>query len=61
MKYAISSELETDAAESELPEGWAVCALSDHEETRRGNGVPLVPAVIEELHDISAKTGIPFD
>jgi len=31
------------------------------EETRRDNGVPLVPAVIEELRDISAKTGIPFD
>jgi len=28
---------------------------------RRVNGVPLVPAVIEELRDISAKTGILFD
>ncbi len=28
---------------------------------RRGNGVPLLPTVIEELRDISTKTGIPFD
>ena len=28
---------------------------------RREHGVPLVPAVIEELRDISTKTGIPFD
>jgi len=27
----------------------------------RENGVLLVSAVIEELHDISAKTSIPFD
>jgi LDH2 family malate/lactate/ureidoglycolate dehydrogenase len=31
------------------------------ERIRREKGVPLIPAVIEELHDISAKTGIPFD
>ena len=31
------------------------------EQKRREKGVPLVPAVIEELRDISAKTGIPFD
>jgi L-2-hydroxycarboxylate dehydrogenase (NAD+) len=31
------------------------------EETRRGIGVSLVPVVIEELRDISAKTGVPFD
>jgi L-2-hydroxycarboxylate dehydrogenase (NAD+) len=31
------------------------------EQARQDNGVPLVPAVIEELRDISAKTGIPFD
>ncbi len=24
-------------------------------------GVPLLPAVIEELRDISSKTGVPFD
>ena len=28
---------------------------------RQDKGVPLVPAVIEELHDISTRTGIPFD
>jgi len=31
------------------------------EEERREKGVPLVSAVIEELRDISLKTGIPFD
>jgi LDH2 family malate/lactate/ureidoglycolate dehydrogenase len=31
------------------------------ERIRREKGVPLIPAVIEELHDISVKTGIPFD
>jgi len=31
------------------------------ERVRRDKGVPLVPAVIEELRDISSKTGIPFD
>jgi LDH2 family malate/lactate/ureidoglycolate dehydrogenase len=31
------------------------------QQERRKNGVPLVPAVIEELRDISAKTGVPFD
>jgi len=31
------------------------------EEVRRNNGVPLLPAVIEDLRDISAKTGVPFD
>lgn len=31
------------------------------EQVRRAKGVPLVPAVIEELRDISAQTGIPFD
>ena len=31
------------------------------ERTRRDKGVPLIPAVIEELRDISLKTGIPFD
>jgi LDH2 family malate/lactate/ureidoglycolate dehydrogenase len=30
------------------------------EQERREKGVPLVPAVIEELGDISAKTGVPF-
>lgn len=31
------------------------------EQSRQENGVPLVPAVIEELRDISDKTGVPFD
>jgi L-2-hydroxycarboxylate dehydrogenase (NAD+) len=31
------------------------------EQERRKKGVPLVSAVIEELRDISSKTGIPFD
>jgi len=31
------------------------------EQERRKNGVQLVPAVIEELRDISSKTGIPFE
>lgn len=31
------------------------------EETRRKKGIPLVLPVIEELRDISEKTGIPFD
>lgn len=31
------------------------------ERIRREKGVPLIPAVIEELRDISSKTGIPFD
>jgi L-2-hydroxycarboxylate dehydrogenase (NAD+) len=31
------------------------------EQERCDRGVPLVPAVIEELRDISLKTGIPFD
>jgi L-2-hydroxycarboxylate dehydrogenase (NAD+) len=31
------------------------------EKTRRKNGVPLILPVIEELQDISAKTGIPFE
>jgi L-2-hydroxycarboxylate dehydrogenase (NAD+) len=31
------------------------------EQERRDKGVPLVPAVIEELRDISLKTGLPFD
>lgn len=31
------------------------------EQERRNKGVPLLPAVIEELRDISAKTGVPFD
>ena len=30
------------------------------EETRQKSGVPLIPAVIEELRDISLKTGIPW-
>ena len=30
------------------------------EETRQKSGVPLIPAVIEDLHDISLKTGIPL-
>ena len=30
------------------------------EKARRENGVPLIPAVLEALRDISAKTGIPF-
>jgi len=31
------------------------------EQARRYDGVPLVPTVIEELCDISSKTGIPFE
>lgn len=31
------------------------------EQERRDKGVPLVPSVIEELRDISLKTGLPFD
>lgn len=31
------------------------------EQERRKSGVPLVPAIIEELRDISSKTAIPFD
>lgn len=31
------------------------------EQLRREKGVPLIPAVIEELRDISSKTGVPFD
>jgi len=31
------------------------------EQSRRQKGVPLIPAVIEELRDISTKTGVPFD
>jgi len=31
------------------------------EETRRKNGVPLAPAVIADLRDVSSQTGIPFD
>jgi L-2-hydroxycarboxylate dehydrogenase (NAD+) len=31
------------------------------EQERRDNGVPLLPAVMGDLRDISAKTGIPFD
>jgi L-2-hydroxycarboxylate dehydrogenase (NAD+) len=31
------------------------------EQARRDKGVPLIPAVIEDLRDISSKTGIPFD
>ncbi len=31
------------------------------EEERRKNGVPLLPAVIDELRDISSKTGIPLN
>jgi LDH2 family malate/lactate/ureidoglycolate dehydrogenase len=30
------------------------------EQLRRKDGVPLIPPVIEELRDISEKTGIPF-
>jgi L-2-hydroxycarboxylate dehydrogenase (NAD+) len=30
------------------------------EQERREKGVPLIPAVFEELRDISSKTGIPF-
>jgi predicted nuclease with RNAse H fold len=30
------------------------------EQERRGEGVPLLPPVVEELRDISSKTGIPF-
>ena len=31
------------------------------EQIRSKNGVPIVLPVIEELHDISKRTGIPFD
>ena len=31
------------------------------ERIRSKEGIPLVEPVIEELNDISAKTGIPFD
>jgi len=31
------------------------------EQVRRENGVPLVQSVIEELRDVSAKTGIRFE
>jgi LDH2 family malate/lactate/ureidoglycolate dehydrogenase len=31
------------------------------EQERREKGVPLIPAVVEELRDISAKTGVPLD
>ena len=31
------------------------------EQVRRNTGVPLIPAIIEELRDISSKTGIRFD
>ena len=31
------------------------------EQLRRQRGVPLILPVVEELRDISAKTGIPFD
>jgi L-2-hydroxycarboxylate dehydrogenase (NAD+) len=31
------------------------------EQLRREKGVPLAPAVIEDLRDISSKTGVPFD
>ena len=31
------------------------------EKVRRKNGVPLILPVVEELRDVSAKTGIPFD
>ena len=31
------------------------------EQVRREKGVPLIPPVIEQLRDISMKTGIPFD
>lgn len=31
------------------------------EETRRRNGVPVIPAVLEELRDISLKTDIPLN
>jgi L-2-hydroxycarboxylate dehydrogenase (NAD+) len=31
------------------------------EQARRDKGVPLIPAVVEELRDISMKTGIAFD
>ncbi|HET7208946.1 MAG TPA: Ldh family oxidoreductase [Terriglobales bacterium] len=31
------------------------------EQLRREKGVPLIPAVIEELRDVSAKTGVPFE
>ena len=31
------------------------------EQVRQEKGVPLVPALIEELRDISTKAGIPFD
>jgi LDH2 family malate/lactate/ureidoglycolate dehydrogenase len=31
------------------------------EQARRDNGVPLIPAIVEDLRDISSKTGVPFD
>jgi LDH2 family malate/lactate/ureidoglycolate dehydrogenase len=31
------------------------------EQVRRKHGVPLILPVIEDLRDISRKTGIPFD
>ena len=31
------------------------------EQVRRKDGVPLILPVVEELRDISQKTGIPFD
>ena len=31
------------------------------EAERRANGVPLVAAVVADLRDIAARTGIPFD
>ena len=31
------------------------------EKVRRKNGVPLILPVIEELRDVAAKTGIPFE
>ena len=31
------------------------------EEVRRARGVPLILPVVEELRDISQKTGIPFE
>ena len=31
------------------------------EQARRKNGVPLILPVLEDLRDISRKTGIPFD
>jgi hypothetical protein len=31
------------------------------ETVRRVSGIPLIPAVIDDLRDISRQTGIPFD